>query len=120
MSTLTMFHGDTPTFSATISNLSSSGLAGCELWMTAKRAATDPDSAAVFQKPNASWVIDQTGNASTPGIAHVQLANADTASLPLYPVALVYDIQLKDASGDIYTIDSGTLTVTPDVTQATS
>jgi hypothetical protein len=120
MSTLSMTHGDTRVIQTTISNLSSSGLTGCIFWLTCKRAATDPDSAAVFQKLNGDFTVDQNGNATTPGIVHCMINPTDTASLAEYSVTLVYDVQMKDASSNIYTVDSGTLTLTPDVTQATS
>lgn len=41
-----------------------------------------------------------------------------TRGLPDGPVKLVYDCQVKDAAGLIFTVDAGTLTVLPDVTRA--
>jgi hypothetical protein len=118
MSALTMSHGDTRVIQTTINNLTSSGLTSCTFWLTCKRAATDPDSAAIFQKLNASFTVDAVGNLTTPGVIHCTIAPADTATLAEYGVALVYDVQMKDSTGNIYTVDSGTLTLTPDVTQA--
>lgn len=128
MSTLTMTRGDTRTVTTTISNLDangnpalgSSGVTGWEFWMTAKYDPGDSDANAVFQKLNASFNIQTAGNASTPAVITCTLLPTDTSSLPGHQVTLAYDVQGKDTSGDIFTVDSGTLTVQPDVTIATS
>src|SRR5579872_7247955 len=118
MSTLIMTHGDSRVWQATISNLTSTGLTSCTFWLTVKRAITDPDASAIFQKLNASFTVVQNGNQTTPGIVQVTINPVDTSGIAEYGVSLVYDVQMKDSTGNIYTVDSGTLTLTPDVTQA--
>ena len=120
MTLLSMTRGNTAVVQTTISNLASSGLTGCTFWMTAKYRATDADNVAVFQKLNTSFAITSAGSLTTPGTAIVTIAHADTISLPEYTVLLFWDIQMKDLSNNIYTVDSGTLRVIGDVTQATS
>ncbi len=41
-------------------------------------------------------------------------------ALPAFEISLLYDMQLKEANGDMTTVDSGTLMVNPDVTRKTS
>lgn len=120
MSTLSMTRHTTALFDTTVSNLGSGGLTGYTAWFTAKRDAADPDSAAVFQKTiNSGVAITTTGNATTPGVLTTTVTPADTASLPTgYAVVLVYDVKVKDGSGVETTVDSGTITVKADVTQA--
>lgn len=127
MGTLTMTRGDTKTVTETIQPkdalgnqvLGANGIAGWSFWMTAKYDAGDADSAAVFQKVPINWTANTNGNQTTAGVATCTLNPSDTSALPPYQVTLVYDVQAKDTSGNIFTIDSGTLTVTPDVTIAT-
>lgn len=117
-----MTRGNTALFDTSVSNLSASGLTGYSAWFTAKRDASDPDTAAVFQKTIAGggMAISTQGNASTPGVLTTTVLPADTEPLPAgYAVQLVYDVKVKDTSGIETTVDSGTLTVLADVTQAT-
>ena len=121
MATLTMTRGDTSLFTTTISPLGSSGLTGYSAWFTAKRDAADPDTSAVFQKTILSGgiAITTVGNATTPGVLTSTVNPADTETLPTgYSVTLVYDVKIKDGSGVETTVDSGTLMVAADVTQA--
>lgn len=121
MSTLSMTRGNTALFQTTVSNLGAGGLTGYSAWFTAKRDAANLDSAAVFQKTIAlgGIAITTTGNASTPGVLTTTVTPADTEGLPTgYATRLVYDVKVKDGSGVETTVDSGTLTVLADVTQA--
>jgi hypothetical protein len=121
MGVLTMTRGDTVLFTTTINNLGSGGLTGYAAWFTAKRDPSDPDSAAVFQKTitGGGIAITTNGNASTPGVLTTTVAPADTESLPTgYSTTLVYDVKVKDGSGVETTVDSGTILVSADVTQA--
>jgi len=128
MSQLTMYRGDTKTVTVTVQPvdasgnqvLGSGGIAGWSFWMTAKRDPSDLDSQAVFQKLPAAWSISSAGDATHPGVAFCNLAPADTASLPPYQLTLVYDIQAKDLTGNIFTIDAGAILVNVDITIATS
>jgi hypothetical protein len=127
MSTLTMIRGDTRIVTTTISNLDannnvvlgSSGVTGWQFWMTAKYDPNDADSAAVFQILPAAFTVPTAGNASTPAVIQCSLPPSATANLPGHQVALVYDVQGVDTSGNVFTVDSGTLTVVADVTVTT-
>jgi len=124
MGSLTMSRGDARTLTATVQPLDAfgnqvlgaSGITGWKFWFTAKYDYSDADATAVFQKLPAAWQITTAGNATTPGIAICNLVHSDTAALPAYQVTLVYDVQAEDANGNPYTIDAGTLVVSPDVT----
>jgi hypothetical protein len=92
-------------------------LTDAEIWMTAKRHIRDTDADAIFQKTvgDGITVTDDTG-----GLATVQLEPADTSGLAARTVRLVYDVQVKLASGRIVTPLKGRLTVEPDVTVSTA
>lgn len=116
---LTMTRGDTPTFQVSITGLSASGLTGCALYFSAKRSHRDPDASAVFSKATGSGItVTQVGNATTPGIAQVTLAQSDTSGLAAYAALLYWDWVLVDTAGVHTTVASGTLFVSPDVYQA--
>ncbi|MGZ6360764.1 MAG: hypothetical protein ACXWP0_03685 [Ktedonobacterales bacterium] len=121
MSTLSMTRGNTALFQTTVANLGSGGLTGFSAWFTAKRDASDADSAAVFQKTILAGGIAITTNGGTGvnGVLTTTVAPVDTETLPTgYSVLLVYDVKVKDTSGVETTVDSGTITVKADVTQA--
>lgn len=117
-----MPRGDTRTVTETVgpTGLGSGGVAGWSFWFTAKLNLSDADTAAVIRKLPADWAIQTVGSDTVAGVVLCTINPADTASLPPYQVALSYDVQAKDTSGNIFTIDSGTLTVTADVTTVTS
>lgn len=107
----------------TVSNLGSGGLAAfTSARFTAKRDVSDDDSAAIISKTLGSGItVTINGGIGVDGVLTVTISQADTASLPTgYAVALVYDVWLYDSSGDGYPVATGTLTVTPTATQATS
>ena len=121
MAALSITRGDTGIFTTTISNLGSGGLTGYSAWFTAKRDPSDADTGAVFQKTITSGGIQITtaGNATTPGVLTTTVVPADTDTLPTgYAVLLVYDVKVKDTSGVETTVDSGTILVATDVTNA--
>jgi hypothetical protein len=120
MTALTMFRGRSMTITESLTNLGSSGISGFKFWFTAKNDYADADAAAAIQKLPAAWAQDTAGDATHPGVAHCNLAPADTASLPPYQIVLVFDVQAEDALGNFFTVDSGTLTVMPSVTTVTS
>jgi hypothetical protein len=113
----TMYRGDTVTINAAIT---ASGLAynltGKSMWFTAKTSYSQADPG-VFQKKLGSGIsiVDATN-----GRAQIVIAASDTNSLGNSKTALVYDFQVKDSSGRIYTVASGKLIVIPDVTRSTS
>jgi len=108
-----MKRGDSKVFNLTISG----DITGAKLWMSAKTGYTA--TGYVFQKDTAllGGVVITNGPG---GLATVTLSPSDTSSLPPTTVKLVYDVQVKSASGLVSTVQSGTLTVEPDVTIATS
>lgn len=111
----------TALFDTSVAPLSSSGLTGYSAWFTAKRDAADADSAAIFQKTIAAGGIAVTtnGNATTAGVLTTTVTPTDTAALATgYSHTLVYDVRVKDGSGVESIVDSGTITVSADVTQA--
>jgi hypothetical protein len=94
-------------------------LTGYQLWFTAKKHSLDPDSQAVAQLDNMSiggivitLAVNGTGTAT--------MQPAATFNFPDGPVRLLYDLQAKDPTGLVTTIESGTLTVVPDTTRRTS
>ena len=116
---LSMTRGDTKLVQVTLSNLTASGLAGYSFWFTVKNDVSDLDAAAVIQKSGAEFAVVANGDATTPGVVTCKLDPADTAGLPDYLVSLPYDVQVKDSLGNITTVASGHLKVSPDTTRAT-
>lgn len=123
MGTYAMKRGDTfklPDIYAKTSTGVTINLTGAKVWFTVKRAHAQFDTAAVHRAD------------TTDGSGHVTIADAAsgriTAKMPAIATVgfadgkqgLVYDVQVKDSAGDIFTVDEGTITVTPDVTRATS
>ncbi len=91
-------------------------LVGVKMWFTAKNSYNDPDSSAVFQKTIGSGIVITN---TTLGLATVTIDPTDTYGLPSSKTLLVYDLQVEDASGNVYTVASGNLIVLPDVTRST-
>lgn len=85
-------------------------LTGATLFLTVKAALADADSAATVRKE--VTVHDD----ATAGQSHFDLVPADS------PTAgkLYYDVQLKTATGEIYTLFGGRWTVLADVTTRTA
>lgn len=112
-----MRRGDTYTFSLAVTQAGSAfNLTGGSVRMTAKWAYTDADVAAVFTRTIGSGISIVSASG---GLTTVTIAPANTSSLPGNLVNLVYDIQVTDASDNIYTIVDGILTVLPDVSITT-
>lgn len=120
MTFLSMTHGDTVPIQTTITNLPAGGLTGCSFWFTAKYFPTDADSAAAIQKLPGNFSVLTVGSNTVPGVVQVILGPSDTASLPYYTLMLTWDIQMKDSLGNIYTVDSGALRISPDMTRTTT
>ena len=111
------------TIAVTVGSLGASGLnAYSDIRFTAKRDTSDSDASAIITKSLTSGVtITTVGDTTTDGMLSVALTPADTTALPSgYTSTLQYDVTLYDAVGDAYTVAGGVLTVTPNVTQATS
>lgn len=117
MSLLRITRGDNALFSMNIVNYVGDALdiTGAEIWFTAKYGPNDADEDAVFQKTigNGIDIVD-----APLGEINIVLDPEDTDSL-LDTNKLRFDVQIKDASDKVYTIESGTLIVDYDVTRTT-
>lgn len=115
---ITIYRGDTVKLNmAVTSGGSFYDLTGSTIWFTAKNHFSDPDISAVFQKSTTGGGITIT-NAPN-GLCQVTIDPADTSGEPPTKVMLVWDAQVKDAQGRIYTVASGNLIIVPDVTITT-
>lgn len=124
MSELSMYRGDTARFVGAVNEGgedSPRDITDDTLWFTAKVSLSDADNAAPIQ-----LVSEMPGTAGTgiwtdepeTGVYYIEVPPALTASIALSEsVVLEYDVQLVTDEGRVYTIDRGTLTVTPDVTR---
>ena len=114
---LTMTRGDTPEWALTVVAADGSpfDLTDYEVYFTAKRLLTDADPG-VFQLTVGAGV---TVTDAAGGLATIQPRRGDTNTLT-EDVRLFYDVQLsQEASPDqTFTVDSGTLVITRDVTRA--
>lgn len=94
-------------------------LTGIHFWFTAKLAYSDADVAAIVRLDNAMLggisILDAIN-----GLAQIDIPAASTAGLSDAVTKLFYDIQVRDSSSYITTIEQGFLIVYPDVTRATS
>jgi len=114
MTDFSIFRGDTVSLDVTVTASGSAyNLTGCSMWFTAKQRYSDLDAAAVFQKSTGSGI---TITSPTFGQATVVISPSDTSGLSNVKQLLLYDLQVKDASGNIYTVASGNLVVYPEVT----
>jgi hypothetical protein len=124
MARLVRYRGDTRPIKLAIADEGEPmSLSGCKLWFTVKRHEGQPESEALFQKHSESGGITIV-NASAPqgdpdrGRALVALLAADTAAVER-TTEYIYDVQMRDASGDIGTVDKGTIVIEADVTRST-
>jgi len=81
---------------------------GWELRFTVKAKITDPDSSAVIAK------VINTFSDPTSGIIELELTSTDTNQII---GSYLFDIQIKTANNEIFTILEGIITITQDVTQ---
>jgi hypothetical protein len=117
MPDLVATRGDTNIYNVTVLRSDQPlDITGSKVWMTAKHFKTDTDAEAVFQINSDSQDIDIYDPLK--GRIQIHVLPVHTASL-LEDEVLYYDIQLKEASGQITTIGQGKLEVLADVTQAT-
>lgn len=92
-------------------------LTSATVWMTAKNQLSDADVAAVFQVSTTGGQITLTDAPN--GKFRVQLTPSNTNTLTK-DTNLFWDVQVKDASGKIYTVADGTLLVKLDATITTA
>ena len=93
-------------------------------WLTVKRYAAQADTAAVLQKkitvanvPGTGQIV-AAGGIGIPGDLRFDLAAADTTALGARQH--VHDIQIKLSNGKVYTVEKGTIELTPGVTAGTT
>lgn len=94
-------------------------LTGCRVWVTAKRQVPDPDLAAMVELDNLS-LGGVVLTAATSGVFSSTAPPSAFAGLEDTEVRLRMDVQVKDAAGNIFTVEYGVLFVDPDVTRATA
>lgn len=90
-------------------------LTGCEVFFTVNANSNntaDSDATAVIAKKTSTFANPSSG------LATIQLANTDTQDVA--PGSYYYDVQLKDASGNITSLAQAQFTVIADVTRSIS
>lgn len=112
MSTLSMVRGDTKAFTATVTGFTGE-LDECTFKFTAKKRYKDADADAIIALSGGRILV--TG-ASTVGWSVKGTDLPDAYAMLSTPATLLWDLQLTDPDDNVYTLDSGTLTLTPDVT----
>ena len=113
---LEITRGDTSALNVTCyqsDGVTALNITGYTLWWTAKNRDGDADPG-VIQKTTTGGGVTITN--AVGGLATVNLAAADTSGLG--GVLLLWDLQAKDAGGNITTLASGTVTITADITRA--
>lgn len=119
MSTLLVYRGDSLPLTATVTYTVTGlpvDLTGGTLRFTVKTAAYAPDSQALAILTSPSRIAISTPTMGGPATWTLAAADLPALALPLYnTMILVWDLQFTDASGNVQTVDSGQLQVTPDV-----
>jgi hypothetical protein len=87
------------------------------VWFTVKRALTDADSAAIVAKTLLNGITILSTDHSK---LDVVIEPGDTSILTIVGAQLVlfYDLQTQDSFGNINTPQSGSFTITADITRA--
>lgn len=114
-----MSRGDSQSFEVPVINPLTEGplnLTGAKIWFTAKYNYVDPDERAAIRLNTVDGGVVITD--ALRGLARIDIEPIHTRAFPDGIVRLVYDVQVKDASGFVTTIESGTLKVFPDVSRA--
>lgn len=94
-------------------------LTGCTVWWTAKLSKSDADPGYFQRKTGGSGITLATQSGSTKGQFTVAIVNTNTSGLTA-DTDLYFDCQVKDTASEIYTLESGLLRVTLDITTSTS
>ena len=92
-------------------------ITGWKFWHTVKRHSLDPDLQAIWQGTSDGGQIIIV--AAVVGRGTSTMPPQATVGFPDGDVALLYDLQIKDVAGNVFTIESSTVVVHPDVTRAT-
>lgn len=90
-------------------------LVGKSLWFTGKKAKTDSDAAAIFQRTIGNGIVLTD---SAKGKFRVTLVPGNTSGLSALKTLLYWDCQVKDADGKVFTLASDAVMVNADVTLA--
>lgn len=110
---LTTYRDRTFTFNVAVTQSGAAyNLTGATLRMTAKYNYTDSDAQAVFALTSGTGI---TVTNAAAGLATVTISPSKTLTLPFNQVNLVYDIQVTDAGGNVWTVVDGILYVLPNV-----
>jgi len=120
MADLEMYRGDSAVFRGTVTQVDEQevvDLTGGKIYFTAKYSASDVDVNALIAIDSAGAYIDIDD--PTTGVYLINLKPGHTTGVTLVSgrASLVYDVQFKDSASDVYTIDTGTLTILQDITQ---
>lgn len=111
-----ILRGDTASFTLKIRRgRTVEDLTGADLFFTMKESISDSDNAAVVVKDTDLEGGIVIGSPATAGEAKLFFYPGDTSTLD--PQDYVFDIQLKTSSGNVYTVATGTVTITADVTR---
>jgi hypothetical protein len=107
-----MYKGDTEIMNIVVKTSLNApiDITGSTIYFTMKRDLNDTDALAALQK----IVTSHTG--ATSGLSQVKIEPEDTINL--YPGKYYYDMQFKDAAGNIKTFVLGSLTLIETVTKA--
>lgn len=110
---LQFYRGDDVTINVTVQDSDDNAIdiTGYTFWFTMKKQQDDTDAQAVIQKS----VTSHTTPAS--GLTAFSLSKTDTN---IAVDSYYYDIQMKDASGNVQTLTKGQAKVIQDITQSTS
>lgn len=95
-------------------------ITGYKIYFTVKRYITDPDAYAVFQSNSADLTNNVTITDALNGKVTCKMPSSKTVNFPDGQVVLLYDVAVIDLAGNVSTVDSGTVTIVPDVTRAVS
>lgn len=124
MTARSMPRGDTLAFVVQVTNPLYEGdvpldVTGWKFYFTVKRWVSEPDQYAVHQDSTTSGSgLVAIVTPATLGKVSVAMPAAKTILFPDTPTTLVYDVEGIDVAGNVRTVDSGTIKVSPDVTRA--
>ena len=121
MSDISMIRGDAGSFlgvATKITNISEPfDLTDCDIIFTAKDDIGDTDNQAVITCDTSDGSITIVDAVNGKFLVYVAPAKTDSMEFVGTNKVLVYDVQVQDADGNVFTVDLGSLTITPDVTR---
>jgi hypothetical protein len=127
MATLSLYRGDTATWRFAVSGVDQEGAQGvfdltnCDIFFTAKvsRSQADVDAIISFDSDEPENIdIDDPTNGRF--LLTIRPADTINVSMTADTKEMVYDVQVVTAGGDVYTVDTGTVVITRDVTVRTT